>query len=37
LAFTVSLAPGSYTVNALATDSLGVLGADSALLNLTVQ
>src|SRR5262249_25064189 len=31
LAFTVSLAPGSYTVFAEATDSLGVLGADSAL------
>ena len=37
LAFTVSLAPGSYTLFAEATDSLGVLGADSALLNLTVQ
>jgi uncharacterized delta-60 repeat protein len=37
LAFTVSLAPGSYTLFAEATDSLDVLGADSALLNLTVQ
>jgi hypothetical protein len=37
LGFTVSLAPGSYTLFAEATDSLGVLGADSAFLNLTVQ
>jgi hypothetical protein len=37
LAFTVSLAPGHDTVFAEATDSLSVLGADSALLNLTVQ
>jgi hypothetical protein len=37
LAFTVSLPPGSYTLFAEATDSLGVLGADSALLELTVQ
>jgi hypothetical protein len=37
LAFTVDLAPGSYTLFAEATDSDGVLGADSTLFNLTVQ
>jgi hypothetical protein len=37
LAFTVNLAPGSYTLFAEATDINGVLGADSGLLNLTVQ
>jgi hypothetical protein len=37
LTFNVSLTPGSYTLFAEATDSLGVLGADLALLNLTVQ
>jgi hypothetical protein len=37
LTFTVSLAPSSYTLFAEATDSAGVLGADSTLLGLTVQ
>jgi hypothetical protein len=33
LTFTVSLVPGSYTLFAEATDSDGVLGADSTLLS----
>jgi hypothetical protein len=37
LTFTVSLAPGSYTLFAEATDNLGILGGDSALLGLTVS
>jgi sugar lactone lactonase YvrE len=35
--FAVNLAPGTYTLFAEATDSDGVLGGDSTLLNLTVQ
>jgi hypothetical protein len=37
LTVSVNLPPGSYTLFAEATDSLGVLGADSLLLTLTVQ